>query len=204
MSTAPMVFSAQNGATYSENIAIKISASGAVISATAQATSSTFASIYEKSNQTTGSLNPTYTRNQAAGQAAMRTAAANHFTLQSTQNSQSDELEVQMVVADSNGNSVSEDLNANIDDSTIATAQQEVSADGYWGVQQTSDRMINFAEAISGGDPTKLATLENAIVAGYNDAQQEWGGALPPIAQQTLAATIQGLNQWAAGSQQSA
>ena len=36
------------------------------------------------------------------------------------------------------------------DDATIAQAQQEISDDGYWGVEQTSDRIVEFAKALSG------------------------------------------------------
>ena len=34
-------------------------------------------------------------------------------------------------------------------------AQEAISADGYWGVEQTSQRIIDFAKALSGGDASK-------------------------------------------------
>ena len=34
-----------------------------------------------------------------------------------------------------------------------AQAQADIADDGYWGVEQTSDRILDFAKALSGDDP---------------------------------------------------
>ncbi|MBP2638945.1 MAG: hypothetical protein H6Q69_3401 [Firmicutes bacterium] len=87
--------------------------------------------------------------------------------------------------------------NLEVDDSTRLNAQQEISEDGYWGVKQTAARAIEFAKALSGGDPSKIALLRNSIEEGYKAAEKAWGGELPEISKQTLEATLKGLDDWA-------
>lgn len=45
--------------------------------------------------------------------------------------------------------------NFTVDPATKAQAQADIAEDGYWGVNQTSDRIIQFANALTGGDPTR-------------------------------------------------
>ena len=45
--------------------------------------------------------------------------------------------------------------NYTVDPATKAQAQADIAEDGYWGVNQTSDRIIQFATALTGGDPDK-------------------------------------------------
>ena len=45
--------------------------------------------------------------------------------------------------------------NFTADADTIAQAKEDISEDGYWGVNQTSDRLLDFAVALSGGDEEK-------------------------------------------------
>ena len=37
----------------------------------------------------------------------------------------------------------------------IAQAKRDVAEDGYWGVEQTSDRIVEFAKALSGNDQVR-------------------------------------------------
>jgi len=41
------------------------------------------------------------------------------------------------------------------DEETVAKAKEDISENGYWGVNQTSDRIVDFAIALSGGDSSK-------------------------------------------------
>ena len=85
-----------------------------------------------------------------------------------------------------------------VDGATRLEAQQAIAEDGYWGVAQTSQRIIQFAISLSGGDTSKLETLKNAILKGFEEAEGSWGGALPDICQQTREAALKGLEEWAA------
>ena len=42
--------------------------------------------------------------------------------------------------------------NFTVDAQTKAQAQADIAEDGYWGVKQTSERIFDFAKALSGGD----------------------------------------------------
>ncbi|MBQ9648430.1 MAG: hypothetical protein IJV43_08735 [Oscillospiraceae bacterium] len=72
----------------------------------------------------------------------------------------------------------------------IAQAQKDTAEDGYWGVEQTSDRLVKFAVALTGGDPDKLDSMIAAFEKGYAAAEKQWGGNLPDLAQRTREATL--------------
>ncbi len=86
-----------------------------------------------------------------------------------------------------------------IDQSTIDEAKESISANGYWGVEKTSDRLVSMAIALSGGDTSKADTLIDAIKEGYNKATDAWGEELPQISKDTLAATLQKMDDWKTG-----
>ena len=72
----------------------------------------------------------------------------------------------------------------------IAQAQKDTAEDGYWGVDQTSDRIVKFATALTGGDPDKLDSMIEAFEKGYAAAEKQWGGKLPELAQKTREAVL--------------
>lgn len=90
--------------------------------------------------------------------------------------------------------------NIEVDAQTAAQAKKDIAEDGYWGVEQTSDRIVSFAKALSGGDPEKADEMITAVVKGFKDATKTWGGELPDISQRTYDATMDKLNQWKNGS----
>ncbi|MBQ8591267.1 MAG: hypothetical protein IJ485_00745 [Lachnospiraceae bacterium] len=85
-----------------------------------------------------------------------------------------------------------------VDAATKAQAQEDISEDGYWGVKQTSERILDFAKALTGGDPDKIEEMREAFKKGYEDAQKTWGGELPDICKQTYDAVFEGFDAWAA------
>ena len=68
------------------------------------------------------------------------------------------------------------DGKVDVDPATIAQAQKDVADDGYWGVDKTSDRLVDMAKALSGGDSSKADTLIAAIKKGFDQAADAWGG----------------------------
>jgi hypothetical protein len=86
-----------------------------------------------------------------------------------------------------------------VDDETAAEAAKEVADDGYWGVEQTSERMFSFAKALAGNDPTKADSMLEALQKGYDEAAKQWGGELPEIRQKTLEVTKKKLTDWRDG-----
>lgn len=86
--------------------------------------------------------------------------------------------------------------NLTLDADTIAQAKKDISADGYWGVDQTSDRILDFAKALSGDDPSKADTLLEAFKKGYKQATGEWGDTLPSICKDTYDAVVEKFQKW--------
>jgi len=90
--------------------------------------------------------------------------------------------------------------NFTVDAATKAQAQQDISEDGYWGVNKTSDRIIQFATALTGGDPDKIEEMRDAFIKGYKQAEKTWGGNLPDISQQTYDAVMKKFDDLAASA----
>lgn len=88
--------------------------------------------------------------------------------------------------------------NFTVDAETKAQAQADIAEDGYWGVEQTSDRILDFAKALCGGDPSKIETMRKAFQDGFDMATKTWGGKLPDISQRTYEATMKKFDDWAA------
>lgn len=80
--------------------------------------------------------------------------------------------------------------NYTVDAETKAQAQADIAEDGYWGVEATSDRIIDFANALTGGDPSKIEKMRDAFKKGYEQAEKTWGGKLPEISQKTYDAVM--------------
>ena len=87
-----------------------------------------------------------------------------------------------------------------VDAATKAQAQADIAEDGYWGVEQTSDRIIDFAKALTGGDPDKIEEMKEAFEKGFKQAEKTWGGELPEISKKTYDAVFEKFDAWAAES----
>lgn len=90
--------------------------------------------------------------------------------------------------------------NFTVDAATKAQAQADIAEDGYWGVTQTSDRIIDFATALTGGDPSKIEDMRKAFEKGYAKAAKTWGGELPEISKQTYNAVMAKFDKLAAAA----
>ena len=75
-------------------------------------------------------------------------------------------------------------------------AQEDISENGYWGVEQTSQRILDFAKALSGGDASKADLLLDAFKKGYEEATGAWGKELPEISKKTYAAVEEKFAAW--------
>lgn len=90
--------------------------------------------------------------------------------------------------------------NFTVDAATKAQAQADIAEDGYWGVEQTSDRILDFAKALSGNDPDKADELLEAFKKGFKQATGAWGKDLPDISQRTYDAVVEKFENWKKGS----
>jgi hypothetical protein len=86
--------------------------------------------------------------------------------------------------------------NLEVDEETRAQAQADIAEDGYWGVEQTSERMLDFAKALAGNDPEAAKDMLDAIKQGFEEAKKAWGDELPDISQRTMETTLEKVNKW--------
>lgn len=82
-------------------------------------------------------------------------------------------------------------------------AQEAISENGYYGVEQTSDRIVQFAKALSGGDVSKADELLDAFKKGYKEATGAWGKELPEICKKTYKAVEEKFDAWKNGTEKS-
>lgn len=88
-----------------------------------------------------------------------------------------------------------------VDPETSAKAQKDIAEDGYWGVEQTSDRLVSFAKALTGGDTSKADEMIEAVKKGFEQATKAWGDELPEISKKTLDAAISKMEAWRDGKE---
>ena len=210
MAINPVASAAQNPAAAGK-AAVSAAAAGTA-GDTTQTLTATEAAVYEKSDQTSANTKTTYTRDNAsiseitkqvdAKYASLKATVEALFTKQSEKAGQAQNLSFEQILETYDGKLKDFYQNLEVDEETRLAAQKEIAEDGFWGVKQTSERAIEFAKAISGGDPSKLGVLKDAIEKGYEAAEKAWGGELPEISQQTKEATLKGLDDWAKAAAQ--
>lgn len=82
-----------------------------------------------------------------------------------------------------------------VDEAARIEASEAISEDGYWGVEQTSQRIFDFALALSGGDEDKMEDMLKAFEKGFKEATKSWGSELPEISQKTREAVYEKFEQ---------
>ncbi|UTG93710.1 hypothetical protein [Geobacter sulfurreducens] len=92
---------------------------------------------------------------------------------------------------------VGEGKTVNLEDLTPDEAAKLVADDGYWGVEQTSDRIVEFATSLAGGDPALLEKIKEGVVKGFEMAKKDFDMELPEISRKTFEAVMRKLDEWA-------
>ena len=192
------VTSTQNAAAYSYTTQSAAKEKTTKETTAASSTAEEIGAVYEPSKETsTSSVKKTYTPDTNLINKLKADAEARTEQLRS--------LVEKMISkqADTYGNandiwSVLRSGNFTVDAATKAQAQADIAEDGYWGVNQTSDRIIQFATALTGGDPDKIEEMRAAFEKGFKQAEKTWGGELPEISQQTYKAVMEKFDKLAA------
>lgn len=86
-----------------------------------------------------------------------------------------------------------------VDAETKAQAKRDIAEDGYYGVEQTSSRIFDFAMALTGGDPDKMDSMVEAFKKGYKKAEKTWGAELPEICKNTYDAVLKKFDDYKNG-----
>ena len=152
--------------------------------------------VYEKNNDTkTPAKNSIYSKDEIIARmkrdtetrtAQLRSLVEKMMTSQGTKIGQADDMWKFLA---SGKYTVSADVKAQ--------AQADIAEDGYWGVEQTSERIVEFAKALTGGDTSKIEEMKDAFEKGFNAGTGEWGSKLPDISQRTYDAVMDKFDDWA-------
>jgi hypothetical protein len=73
-----------------------------------------------------------------------------------------------------------------IGDLTQDEAKELVSEDGFFGIEQTSQRIADFVINGAGDDPELLKAGLEGIMRGFKEAEEMWGDKLPQISYDTI------------------
>lgn len=168
---------------------------------TTQSKTEDTAAVYEKSNNSENQK--IYRRDNATVERLMQEAERRSQNLRS--------LVEKMLLKQGESFTDSTDIYAllregkvQVDPETRAQAQKDIAEDGYWGVKQTSDRLVSFAMALTGSDPSKADEMIDAVKKGFEAATKAWGGELPGICNDTMKETIRKLEEWRDNGRQEA
>ena len=83
-----------------------------------------------------------------------------------------------------------------VDEETRLEAASLIGEGGPLSPEKVSDRIVEFAKAISGGDKEKLGILRSAIEEGFREAAKVLGGELPEISKRTYELVMEKLDKW--------
>ncbi len=78
----------------------------------------------------------------------------------------------------------------------VAPTGSDISQSSDWGVDAVSDRILQFAAAVSSGDRTSYGALKSAIDKGFQQASKALGGELYGVSQETYKEVIRKLDAW--------
>ena len=89
-----------------------------------------------------------------------------------------------------------EKIEVKVDETARQEAAKLIADDGPLGAEAVSNRIVDFAIAISGGDKLKLEELKEAIREGFRQVEKMLGG-LPEVSQRTYDMIMEKLDNWA-------
>ena len=93
--------------------------------------------------------------------------------------------------------------NLKLSEADRAQAQQLVSEDGFFGVKQTTDRLVGFAKAMAGegASEAQIEKMRAAVQKGFDEVARMFGGfdKLPQVTKDTHAAVMAAFDSWKSG-----
>jgi len=69
-----------------------------------------------------------------------------------------------------------------------------IQADGYFGINKTSLRIIDFVIQGAGTDIEQLKAGREGVLRGFSEAEKAWGGTLPELSYKTMEKAIKTLD----------
>jgi len=91
-----------------------------------------------------------------------------------------------------------------LSESDRAQAQQMISEDGFFGVKQTTARILSFAKALVGEDASEetIEKMRAATQKGFDEVARLFGGfdKLPDVTKDTYASVMKAFDDWKAAA----
>ncbi|MCR3920904.1 MAG: hypothetical protein NUK65_00070 [Firmicutes bacterium] len=86
-----------------------------------------------------------------------------------------------------------------VDEEVRIEASALIADDGPLGAENMSNRIVDFAKAISGGDKSKIGAIREAIEEGFSQVSAVFDG-LPDVSQRTYDLVMEKLAAWENGA----
>lgn len=92
--------------------------------------------------------------------------------------------------------------NVKVPDDVKADAERMIGEDGYYGVKQTTGRIMDFAKALAGDNASldDIKDLRSGAQKGFDDVAKMFGGfdKLPEVTKKTYEAVMKAFDEWEA------
>lgn len=184
-------YNAQNAAKTSDTVKKEDAAKKSEVAKNADAKNDGV--VYDKSNETSdSSKKATYSVNKMSADdraALVKQLKADQESRQQQLTSLVQQMMTKQATTYTNANDMWKFLakgDFTVDAQTKLQAQKDIAEDGYYGVQQTADRLFDFANALAGDDVDKMKKMQTAMQKGFDQATKAWGQKLPDISQKTM------------------
>lgn len=184
-------YNAQNAAKTSDTVKKEDAAKKSEVAKNADAKNDGV--VYDKSNETSdSSKKATYSVNKMSADdraALVKQLKADQESRQQQLTSLVQQMMTKQATTYTNANDMWKFLakgDFTVDAQTKLQAQKDIAEDGYYGVQQTADRLFDFASALAGDDVDKMKKMQTAMQKGFDQAAKAWGQKLPDISQKTM------------------
>lgn len=184
-------YNAQNAAKTSDTVKKEDAAKKSEVAKNADAKNDGV--VYDKSNETSdSSKKATYSVNKMSADdraALVKQLKADQESRQQQLTSLVQQMMTKQATTYTNANDMWKFLakgDFTVDAQTKLQAQKDIAEDGYYGVQQTADRLFDFASALAGDDVDKMKKMQIAMQKGFDQATKAWGQKLPDISQKTM------------------
>lgn len=184
-------YNAQNAAKTSDTVKKEDAAKKSEVAKNADAKNDGV--VYDKSNETSdSSKKATYSVNKMSADdraALVKQLKADQESRQQQLTSLVQQMMTKQATTYANANDIWKFLakgDFTVDAQTKLQAQKDIAEDGYYGVQQTADRLFDFASALAGDDVDKMKKMQTAMQKGFDQATKAWGQKLPDISQKTM------------------
>ena len=99
-------------------------------------------------------------------------------------------------------------VNLKLSEADRAKAQEMVSEDGFFGVKQTTARIMDFAKALvgEGASEKQIDSMRAAVQKGFDEVAKMFGGfdKLPDVTKKTYEAIMRAFDDWKGGGETAA